>query len=355
VEEEERMRKWILASLLVAPLAWAHGHFHKTELVSNVSGRAAVTDGNLVDARGLAVSPSGHWWVADNGSGLATLYDSAGALQSLVVHVDDSPTGLIFNAEGGFVVSDGTHAAPSLCLFAAEGGQILGWSPHVGRGSPSMEAQVAVDHGREGAVYKGIALARNGHGERILYVTNFHDGQVEMYDSQFRRIHDRRAFDDDALPPRYAPFGIAALGDHIFVTYALQDDKAHDDVKGPGHGFVDEYDTDGGFVRRVASREGLDSPWGLARAPQGFGSFGGDLLVGQFGDGSVQVYHPGEDGHFHYAGALLDRTGKTLVIDGLWSIAFGNGAAAGPHDALFFTAGPNEEANGRFGKITFLH
>jgi uncharacterized protein (TIGR03118 family) len=212
---------------------------------------------------------------------------------------------------------------------------------------------VAVDNGDK-AVYKGLALSRNCRGEQILYATNFRSGQVEMYDEKFRRVDDPRAFEARDLPPNYAPFGIAAIGDRIFLTWALQDDAKHDDMKGPGHGFVDEFDTDGNFIRRVASRGVLNSPWGIQRAPDGFGEFGGDLLVGNFGDGSVQVFHQGEWGRFHYAGALLDKTGNTVVIDGLWSIKFGNGAKAGPTDALFFTAGPDGESNGLFGRLDFV-
>jgi len=345
------MRKLILLSLLVSPAALAHGHFEETDLVSNVPGRARVTDGNLVNAWGLASGPTSPWWVNDNGAGLSTLYNgNTGAIVPLVVHVDDSPTGMAFNPDGGFVVNDGTNSAPSVFLFAAESGQILGWAPSVGRGT---EAIVAVDRGDD-AIYKGLALSRSCRGEQILYATNFKSGKVEMYDSRFNRIHDRRAFEDEHLPAGYGPFGIAAIGDRIFVTWARQDAEKEDDVKGPGFGFVDEFDTDGNFIRRVASRGVLNAPWGLARAPEGFGPFAGDLLVGNFGDGSIHAFHQDEWGQFHFAGELLDQTGNTLVIDGLWAISFGNDAAAGPRTALFFTAGPDAEANGLFGRLDFV-
>lgn len=347
------MRKLILLSLLVAPAAFARGHFQETDLVSNQPGRAAFTDGNLVNAWGLAASPTGPWWVADNGAGLSTVYDGDGRPNALVVSVDDSPTGLVFNPESSFVVSNGYRSGPSVFLFATESGQILGWNPHLTLVGPTTFAVVAVNNGAN-AVYKGLALSRNCRGEQVLYATNFRSGHVEMYDERFRRIDDPRTFEARGLPTGYAPFGIAAIGDRIFVTWALQNSDKHDDVKGPGHGFVDEFDTDGNFIRRVASRGVLNSPWGLSRAPDDFGPFAGDLLVGNFGDGSIQVFHQGEWGRFHYAGALLDKTGNTLVVDGLWSIAFGNGAKAGPSDALFFTAGPDGESNGLLGRIDFV-
>ncbi len=154
-----------------------------------------------------------------------------------------------------------------------------------------------------------------------------------------------------ASPSGYAPFGIQALAGGIVVTYAKQDADAEDDVAGAGFGFVDMYSTRGELLGRIASQGVLNAPWGLAMAPDGFGAFGGDLLVGNFGDGTVNAFEPMSGGNFDFAGTLHRRNGNVMAIDGLWALQFGNGGAAGPMDSLFFTAGPNDESHGLFGKI----
>jgi len=175
---------------------------------------------------------------------------------------------------------------------------------------------------------------------------------VDVFDAAFHPVPG--GFSDGALPPGYAPFGIRNLGGTIYVTYALQDADAHDDVAGVGHGFVDAFDTQGNLLRRVASRGRLNSPWGLAVAPSDFGEFSGNLLVGNFGDGHINAF---DLGRFEGTGELVQRgqlhaaDGRPLTIDGLWALAFGNGAAAGPTNALFFTAGPLGEQHGLFGKV----
>jgi len=161
-------------------------------------------------------------------------------------------------------------------------------------------------------------------------------------------------FTDADLPPGYAPFGIRHLGGTIYVTYALQDADKHDDVAGVGHGFVDAFDTEGNLLRRVASTGRLNSPWGLAVAPSDFGTFSGNLLVGNFGDGHINAFDPRRfqgNGQLRQQGELHAADGPPIAIDGLWALAFGNGAAAGPTNALFFTAGPFGEQHGLFGKL----
>lgn len=162
------------------------------------------------------------------------------------------------------------------------------------------------------------------------------------------------AFVDADIPPRYAPFGIRNLGDVIYVTYALQDEDQEDDVPGKGHGFVNAFDTEGNLLRRVASRGTLNSPWGLALAPADFGKFSDDLLIGNFGDGRIHAYdtrHLKGKGKLKHRGVLRSADGKPLEIEGLWALAFGNGAAAGPTNTLFFTAGPADEEHGLFGSL----
>jgi len=317
-------------------------------LVSDGAVSADHMDAALVNAWGLVASATSPWWVADNGTDSSTLYNgNTGATLALRVGVASAPTGVVFNGGASFVVTNGAASGPARFIFATESGAILGWSPAV----VGSRAVVAVDNSGAGAVYKGLAIAATAAGDR-LYATNFHAGTVDVFDPAFHSVPG--GFSDAALPPGYAPFGIRNLGGTIYVTYALQDADAHDDVAGVGHGFVDAFDTQGNLLRRVASRGRLNSPWGLAVAPGDFGEFSGNLLVGNFGDGHINAF---DLGRFEGTGELVQRgqlhaaDGRPLTIEGLWALAFGNGAAAGPTNALFFTAGPFGEQHGLFGKV----
>jgi len=316
--------------------------------VSDGAVSADHVDAALVNAWGLVASTTSPWWVADNGSDSSTLYNgNTGATIALRVGVAGAPTGVVFNGGSSFVVTNGTASGPARFIFATEGGTILGWNPTVA----VTRAALAVDNSAAGAVYKGLAIATTAAGDR-LYATNFHAGTVDVFDAAFHPVPG--GFSDGALPPGYAPFGIRNLGGTIYVTYALQNADQHDDVAGVGHGFVDAFDTQGNLLRRVASRGRLNSPWGLAVAPSDFGEFSGNLLVGNFGDGHINAF---DLGRFEGTGELVQRgqlhaaDGQPLTIDGLWALAFGNGAAAGPTNALFFTAGPFGEQHGLFGKL----
>jgi len=324
------------------------GFYEQHNLVSDGAVSADLVDPALVNAWGLVASATSPLWVADNGTGLSTLYNgNTGAKVALTVSVPDAPTGVVFNGGTGFVVTSGSASGAARFIFATEEGTILGWSPSV---APT-QAVVAVDNSAGGAVYKGLAIASTAAGDR-LYATNFHAGTVDVFDAAFHPVLG--GFTDAALPPGYAPFGIRHLGSTIYVTYALQDADKHDDVAGVGHGFVNAFDTEGNLLRRVASTGRLNSPWGLAVAPADFGTFSGDLLVGNFGDGHINAFDPGHfrgDGELRPRGQLHAADGPPITIDGLWAIAFGNGAAAGPTNALFFTAGPFGEAHGLFGKL----
>ncbi len=331
-------------SLRAGPLSFYEQH----NLVSDGAVPADLVDAALVNAWGLVASATSPWWVADNGTDSSTLYNgSTGAKLSLRVSVPSAPTGVVFNGGTGFVVTSGSTSGAARFIFATEEGTILGWSPSV---APT-QAVVAVDNSAGGAVYKGLAIASTAAGDR-LYATNFHAGTVDVFDAAYHPVLG--GFTDAALPPGYAPFGIRHLGGTIYVTYALQDADKHDDVAGVGHGFVNAFDTEGNLLRRVASTGRLNSPWGLAVAPADFGTFSGDLLVGNFGDGHINAFDPGHfrgDGELRPRGQLHAADGPPITIDGLWAIAFGNGAAAGPTNALFFTAGPFGEAHGLFGKV----
>jgi uncharacterized protein (TIGR03118 family) len=290
------------------------------------------------------------WWVADNATNVSTLYMGTGDPVPLVVSVAGSPTGTVFNGGPHFVVSDGSHSGPSVFMFSTEDGTIRGWNPNVPPPPPSTMSFIVVDHSKEGAVYKGLAIASTPTGD-FLYAADFHNARVDIFDGNFNPVTPPGAFVDPKLPQGYAPFGIQNINGVIFVTYAKQNAEKHDDVPGPGHGFVDVYNTSGGLLARVATRGALNSPWGLALAPASFGRFGGDLLVGNFGNGRINAYSFGPTRPFKHLGQLKGPNHKAITIDGLWAIEFGNGNKAGPTDTLFFTAGPDHEKHGLFGKI----
>ncbi len=197
------------------------------------------------------------------------------------------------------------------------------------------------------AVYKGLAIGKRDRAT-FLYATNFHASRIDVFNGKFVRVGSPGGFTDPGIAGGYAPFGIQSLGGNLYVTYAEQDAAKHDDVKGPGHGFVDVYDTAGHLLRRLVTRGVLNSPWGLVMAPAEFGAFSGDLLVGNFGDGAINAYDP-RTGAFQ--GALVNTDGNPIAIDSLWGLRFGNGTTGTPH-TLMFTAGIGGEAHGLFGEIT---
>jgi uncharacterized protein (TIGR03118 family) len=323
-----------------------------TKLVSDQAGVAATRDKLLVNAWGLAAGPTTFWWTANNGTDTSTLFDGSGTPQPLVVGVRGAPTGLVFNGGTGFSVTDGTTTAPALFLFATESGTIRGWNPTVGTTTPpSTHTEKVVDRSHKDAIYKGLAIASTADGD-MLYATDFHNARVDVFDASFDRVASPSAFRDPAIPGSFAPFGIQNINGDIFVTYAKQDAAAEDDVAGRHLGYVDEFDTSGNLVRRIASRGPLNAPWGLAMAPSNFGTASGDLLVGNFGNGKIHAYDLSATGGPALVGTLSDASGMPVKIDGLWALAFGNGGNAGPTDSLFFTAGPDDEAHGLFGSIT---
>jgi uncharacterized protein (TIGR03118 family) len=337
----------VAMALVPAALAQRLGPYRQRNLVSDVPGKAQLLDTNLVNAWGLAfglTSPTPAW-VADNGTDVSTLY--AGAIGSapvvkipLTVSIPGgAPTGMVFNGSTGFVVHSGTSSGSALFLFSSEAGKITGWSPAV----PQAQAAASV----RGAVFKGLAIANTTTGPQI-YATDFHKGKVDVWNANFARVKRAGAFRDPAIPNHFAPFGIQAVRGHIFVTYAKQDAHATDDVPGHGNGFVDVYNTRGRLLRRFAMHGPLNSPWGMALAPQGFGRASGALLIGNFGNGRINAYDPVSA---KFLGALRGKHGRRLAIDGLWALEFGNGVIGTPQ-TLLFTAGPAKEAHGLFGELT---
>jgi uncharacterized protein (TIGR03118 family) len=323
--------------------------FVQTNLDSNIAGRAKVPDSNLANAWGLAFAPGSPFWVNANHSGVATLYAGDGSIIPLVVKIPPpmgsqtgvvaAPTGMIWNPTSGFLVPGSN--LPALFIFDTEDGTISAWNINV----DPTNAVIAVDNSQSGAVYKGLAFGTNVNGNHI-YATNFRAATVEVFDSHFSPTVTDGKFSDPHIPAGFAPFGIQNIDGDIWVTYAKQNAEKTDDVGGPGSGFVDVFDTDGHLLRRFAEHGVLNSPWGLARAPYGFGQFSGDVLIGNFKDGRVNAF----DAHGNFRGALRHPNGHSISIDGLWALEFGGGAKSSP-ESLFFTAGPDDETNGLFGVI----
>jgi uncharacterized protein (TIGR03118 family) len=372
----------IAASALGATVATADGGdsgrhrnaYTVTPLVSDIAG-AAVLDPVLQNAWGVAFTPAGSpFWVNDNATGCSTLYGGDGSIVPLQVaiplpgniipssacHTIDpknppkatpaAPSGIVWNPSSAFLVP-GTKL-PATFIFATEDGTLSAWTQGL---SPADNAVLAVDNSASpnaanGAVYKGLVVGVNVKGV-FLFATNFRAGTIDVFgptgpNGLFTPATTDGNFKDPGIPAGYAPFGIANIGGDLFVTYAQQNAQKHDDVAGQGHGFVDVFDTDGHLLRRLVSRGPLDSPWGVARASYAFGRFSGDILVGNFGNGRINVFD--EDGRF--IDELDGADGKTLVIDRLWTLTLGGGKTSSS-DTLYFTAGPAGETHGLFGTI----
>jgi len=320
-------------------------------LVSDGAVPADHMDPDLVNPWGVAASPTSPIWVADNGTGVATIYDGNGVKASLVVTIPpptggtppSAPTGIVASTGNDFVVTNGTVSGASRFIFATEDGTIAGWAPNV----DATHAIIAVDNSASGAIYKGLALAGNGSG-RFLYATDFHHNRVDVFDAGFHPVTTAGGFMDPRLPSHFAPFGIQNILGNLYVTYAKQDDEGEDDVAGPGFGIVNVFDANGNLIRRFASRGALNAPWGVALAPADFGRFSNSLLIGNFGDGRINAY---DINTREFKGQLLTGKGAPVEIEGLWGIMFGNGVANQRTNSLYFAAGPGDEEHGLYGRI----
>jgi uncharacterized protein (TIGR03118 family) len=340
----------------------AQRSYVQTNLVSDIPGLAAHTDPNLRNPWGTATGPGLPIWVSDNAAGATTLYDGTGnsatgpAGQHVVAipappsagpGAVGAPDGAVFNPTTDFVVSKAGASGPSKFIFATEDGTIVGWNPNV----DPTHAIIAVDRstatdkaGDVGAVYKGLAFVATPAGN-FLYATNFRFGTVEVFDSSFNVVN---SFTDPTLPVGFAPFGIHNIGGKLFVTFAKQDAAKHDDDAGPGNGFVDVFSPNGDLLQRFASEGRLDSPWAVTLAPSSFGVAGGNILVGNFGDGRINEFDASSG---KFLGQLRDSSGGPLAIPDLWGLRFPTGSLNAVPDALYFTAGINHEADGLFGDI----
>jgi uncharacterized protein (TIGR03118 family) len=353
-------RRSSLATVAVLTLASAltaqpTQHYKQTNLVSNVPGVAPVTDPNLVNAWGMSRGSGTPWWVSDNGTGLTTLYNGAGAPQALVVTIPGAdgsggtPTGQVFNGTNDFQLTPGN---PARFIFVTEDGTVSGWNPAVN----ATVAQIKVNT-HSASVFKGVALATAGTASGVnanyLYVADFRKGRVNVYDANFHRAHlGDDAFEDESIPRGFAPFNVQNIGGNLYVAFAQQDSAKHDEVDGAGLGYVDVFSPSGRLLHHLQHGAWFNAPWGMAQAPTDFGANSHNILVGQFGSGQILVFDP-VTGKFK--GPLYDATNTPITIDGLWGIAFGGGGTgSGPSNTLFFTAGPNHEGDGLFGNITAI-
>ena len=316
--------------------------FVQTNLVSDVMGWAPIVDASLVNPWGMSFGPTTPLWVSNNGMDSTTLYkgDTLGvpfAKVPLTVSIPDgAPTGQVFNPGTDFVIG----GAPAKFIFASEHGSIDAWQGGLVPNTMALNAVTV-----PGGEFKGLAITTGASGS-WLYATDFALGRIDVFNGSFALQSWPGAFHDKLIPSSYAPFNIQNLGGKLFVTYAKVGPTG-DDVAGKGHGFVDVYSLTGKLLKRLVRHEQLDSPWGLQIAPAGFGKFGGDLLVGNFGNGKINAYSM--SGKFK--GTLRGTNGEPIVIDGLWGLQFGNGVAADP-TTLLFTAGPQEESHGILGTLT---
>ena len=337
------------------------GFVTQTNIVSDSADfhPIAPLDSNFHNAWGISFGPTTPFWISTNGTSSTELYKGdgtpvaigSGSSASNIVHIpgaggqDSAPTGQVFNGGSGFAVgTDANHNPLSAkFIFAGEDGGISGWNPQV----DPHNAVLKVDNSASGTVYKGLAMA-TANGNTYLYAADFHNGRIDVVDSNWQPAHLMGNFSDHRIPSGFAPFNVQNLNGNLYVTYAKQDDVAHDDVAGPGNGFVDEFNTNGQLIQRFDHGAFLNSPWGLAIAPSTWGRLAGDVLVGQFGSGRIDIFNS----HGDFRGFLKGADHKPLVIDGLWALTPGNGAT-GDTQKIYFSAGPNHEADGLFGSLTF--
>jgi uncharacterized protein (TIGR03118 family) len=324
------------------------GNYVVHNLVSNQPGVADNTDPNLKNAWGIVFGTTNPVWVADNATGVSTVYNGDGTPflagnppQPLVVTIPGgAPTGIAFNPSASDFLISGPGTAARF-LWATENGSIAAWN-----GGPA--AVIMPTATSPNAVYKGLAIAGNGGTNFRLYAADFHNGKIDVFDTNFMPATASGGFIDQKIPAGFSPFNIVNIQGMLYVAYAKKEQDGDDEVAGAGLGFVDAFDAEGNLVERVAAGGKLNAPWGMALAPAGFGKFSHMLLVGNFGDGTISAFDL-RNGTF--AGQLRTGNGQVLQIDGLWGIAFGNGFRAQFTDTLFFAAGPNDESNGLYGMI----
>ena len=343
--------------------------FTDSALASNKVGvvaTATIIDANLSNPWGIAVAPGLPFWIADNNSNLSTLYSGTGAVEtqeitgstdigvaipSSAAGVQSNPTGQVYNGGGGFLIPTPNGQETALFMFDGEGGTIAAWAKDSGAAAVTAYDDGVVN-GTNHAVYKGLAIGTVNNAT-YLYATDLHNNKVDVFDTNFAKPTAMQGkFVDPNMPAGFVPFGIAAVNNQLYVTFAMQDQAMHDEVTGAGLGYVDAFDFNGNFLSRFASAGALNAPWGIAVAPTGFGSLASDVLIGNFGDGTVNIFTPNGTSLATSVGALMVSNGGALSIPGLWSLAFGNGDPDKPVTTLFYTAGFADQTDGVFGSIS---
>ena len=343
--------------------------FADTALVSDSSAVVATAnkiDANLQNPWGIAVAPGLPFWISDNNSNLSTLYSGIGAIETQSITgsanvgiaipasaagVQANPTGQVYNGNGGFLISTGNGQETALFIFDGEGGTIAAWAADSGAAAVTAYDDGAAN-GANHAVYKGLAIGTVG-GATYLYATDLHNNKVDVFDTNFTKPAAMQGkFVDPNIPAGFAPFGIAALNGNLYVTFAKQDAAMHDETTGAGLGYVDIFDFSGNLISQFASAGSLNAPWGIAIAPAGFGSLQGDVLIGNFGDGTINIFSPNGTALANSEGPLMSSSGQPIAFPGLWSLVFGNGDADKPVTTLFYTAGFADQTDGVFGGIT---
>jgi uncharacterized protein (TIGR03118 family) len=348
-----RMVLGLLPVLFVALFAGGAGaqntSYTQTNLTSDGAVTAAHTDKKLINPWGIALSPGAPFWISDNNSGFSTLYDNQGVPQQLIVTIPPpsgaagpaTPTGIVANSTANFMVS----GAPAFFIFSTEDGTISAWT---GGNNAVLEVDNPNFNSGTDPVYKGLALLTNGTGSFLL-ASNFRNARIDVFDSTFKPTALTGSFTDPMLPAGFAPFGVHVLNNNqVYVAYAMQDAPKHDPVNAPGNGFVSLFDANGNFVRRVISQGQLNSPWGTVMASANFGQFSNDLLIGNFGDGTINAFDPATG---NFLGQLKDSNGNVLVNGSLWDLVFDPTGQTGAKDTLYFSAGLMNEGDGLFGSI----
>ncbi|MEI6069418.1 MAG: TIGR03118 family protein [Methylococcaceae bacterium] len=333
----------IFSALAFVPQSAAATSFSQLNLVTDdqTVNHAKIPDGALKNVWGISYGPTSPFWVSDNGTGVSTLYNvnpltNATSKLGLTVSIpgNGSVTGQVFNGNSAAFKGD-------RFIFVSEDGTVSGWKGALGTKAETLVA------GSSANIYKGVAEATIS-GNSYIYAANFKSGAIDVINGASGAPSLSGNFKDSTLPVGYAPFNIQNLGDKLYVTYALQTPDSGDEKDGAHLGFVDVFSTQGDLLSRIASGDTLNAPWGLAIAPNSFGQFAGDLLVGNFGDGTINAFNLTTH---HFDGQLTGTDGTPLSIDGLWALTVGNGGGAGSTQSIYFSAGPNGEANGLFGTV----
>jgi uncharacterized protein (TIGR03118 family) len=314
--------------------------YSQTNLVANTAGVANHTDAQLSNPWGISFIPGQPFWIANNNGGTSTLYDAQGNKQSLVVGIPSAsmnpcnpgcPTGTVANSVSGYF-------GGGAFLFDTEDGIIANWTGQA-------NAVVAVDNSATGAVYKGLALLTNNAGIFLL-AANFNSGRIDVFDRNFNPTHLTGSFTDPNLPAGFAPHGIHVIDNVVWVTYGMQNAAKHDPTPGAGLGIVDTFDVNGNFTATFATGGNLNAPWGVVVAPATFGTFANDVLIGNFGDGTINAF----DNTGHFLAQVTDSANHVITNPGLWDMVFGAGGTGDPN-TLYFTAGGANQTSGLFATL----